>query len=163
MTSDGQSGVVLVNFAHVTRALTRTTGEAWVPPDPSSDQARARMRTKVLDRAIAALQDSQTRPGVLSSPEDDSAGALLQSFLAEHAMHAGKVDEVASGVLEAKFDSGDWGGWAASFFTWVEGLRPHPWLPAPETPQTVPNELRVAVVGDWGTAFTAHRSARKHP
>ena len=81
-------------------------------------------------------------------------GALLQSFLAERALEAGKVQPSATGrALEAKFDEQDWLGWSKSFFTWVQGIRPHDWLPEPRQPSLLPNVARVAVLGDWGTGL----------
>src|SRR5688572_3382297 len=48
---------------------------------------------------------------------------------------------------------GDLLGWARSLLTWVKGWDPHDWQTAPSTPDPIPNTLRVAILGDWGTGL----------
>jgi hypothetical protein len=103
-------------------------------------------------RALQLLQTAQARPGVMSTVEDPAVG-LLQSFMAEKMTEANRLQPAAGATLEAKFDERDLLGWAGSFFTWWRRLRPHPWLTAPATPDTVPSTFRLALFGDWATGL----------
>jgi len=49
--------------------------------------------------------------------------------------------------LEAKFDEDDILGWAGSLATWVRKLKPHAWQTAPAVADTLPDTLRVGILG----------------
>src|SRR5258707_13373600 len=76
-----------------------------------------------VNNALLEIRDHERSPDVLSSPPSAIA-SQLQTFLAERAIQENKATarDLPGGAEEAKFDSNDWVGWAASFFTWVGGL-----------------------------------------
>jgi hypothetical protein len=118
---------------------------------PVTDEQAARLVDE-LGQALRYLQSQEEVPGVLVCPED-RVTSLLQSFLAESALEAGKVAPASAGGLEAQFDEHDVLGWAKSLVTWIGRLRPHPWQTAPASPDPVPDTLRVAILGDWGSGL----------
>lgn len=129
--------------------------ESAVEVDPVD---RALMRAG-MERALANMEDEQGRGAVMYAP-DHGPTSLLQSFLAEAAegrfdelRAEGKLVPLPEGGFEAKFDTYDLAGWAASFFTWWgRVLRKHPFLGPPEAPdQRIPNWARIALLGDWGS------------
>ena len=144
---------VIVNYAQ-TRGRIATTAEAVISVTPTArDGVEGARMVAALDHAEGVLRNHQHHADVLTAP-DDRMASLLQSFVAARALEAGKVDVLpGQRTLEAKFDPNDWAGWVGSFFTWVRGLRPHPWIPAPSVPDTFPNHARIAVLGDWGTGL----------
>ena len=152
----------IVGFSQLQKAFpgaTEATGETPLPaPEPVTPTAGEQAR---LFNALAELQTHQRHADVLSAPNDQMA-ALMQSFTAGVRNASGQVVALPSGdVYEAKFDSHDWLRWAGSFFTWWRGIKPHDWLQASDTPEPLPNEARIAILGDWGTGlygapFCAH-------
>jgi hypothetical protein len=103
-------------------------------------------------KSLQTLEAAEKKSGVLAAP-DDQFTSLLQSYLAEASLQTGKVESVDGGGLEAQFDERDILGWAGSLFTWVRRLKPHKWLTAPSTPDPLPNTLRAAILGDWGSGL----------
>jgi hypothetical protein len=151
---------VVVNFSQIANAFGGAEAvfaaheEANV--DGSDDEGAFRA---VMGRAITSLQDAETVPDVLSSP-DDPAGALLQSFLAEQAAASGMVQAGTADALEATFDKHDYWGWARgagwNFIKTKLGRQSRhallPW-PKPADNQRLPPGARVAIMGDWGTGL----------
>ncbi|HZQ83500.1 MAG TPA: metallophosphoesterase [Acidimicrobiales bacterium] len=151
---------VVVNFSQIADAFGGAEAafaahdEADAPPSADDTAFRA-----VMSRAITALQDSETEPGVLSSP-DDAAGALLQSFIAEQAEAGGLVQPTTGDALEAKFDKHDYWGWARgagwNFLSTKLGRQNRhallPW-PKPGDTQRLSTGAKVAILGDWGTGL----------
>jgi hypothetical protein len=112
-----------------------------------------------LGNALGVIEERDRNNGVLVAV-DDPLASLLQTFLADKSQESEKLEPIDTGGLEATFDDNDWGGWAKSFFTWWRGIKPHPWLNQPTT-KTIPNDARIAVLGDWGTGlYGAPVSAR---
>ena len=103
-------------------------------------------------RALQILEEAQGRPGVMATAPDPLV-ANLQTFMttvmapAEH-----RLQESPNQTLEAKFDSHDILGWAGSFFSWWRKLNPFDWV-VPGAPTAVPDQMRVAMFGDWGTGL----------
>ena len=118
---------------------------------PATDEEAAQF-LEDLAKAMDYLEKEEKVPGVLTSP-DDRFTSLLQSHLAHKSMEEKKVEPVASGGFEAKFDEKDVLGWAKSLFTWVQKLDTYDWQTAPPVPDPLPNKLRTAVLGDWGTGL----------
>ena len=125
--------------------------EAFESTEPMATDEDAAALNENLVRALKILEAEQKHSGVLAAP-DDRFTSLLQSQLAENALMAGKVEPVDQG-LEARFDEKDLLGWARSLLTWVKGWDPHDWQTAPATPDQIPNTVRVAILGDWGTGL----------
>lgn len=131
------------------KAPAREGYEADEPP--ATDEEAARLMGE-LTEALKHLEAKQQIPGILVSP-DDRFTSLLQSALAAKSLEVGKIGPLNSGGFEAQFDEHDVIGWAKSLFTWIKGLHRHKWQPAPAIPDTLPNTLRVGILGDWGTGL----------
>ncbi len=144
---------VVVSFSNVSRTLGRESVAEHVPPELAALEPAERVRLQAgLEAALAMLEDDQREPGVMVAPNHAPA-ALLQSFLAEQAAQAGKVEPTRAGGYEAKFDAKDWLGWAGSFFSWWRKLKKHDWLSAHPDPDPMPAGARVAMLADWGTGL----------
>lgn len=128
--------------------------EGFESDEPPATDAEARQFEAELERALTILAAEEKAPGVLAAP-DDQFTSLLQSLVAERAAEESKLKpaEDGSGNLEAQFDEHDILGWAKSLFTWVKRLKPHKFLPPPAAPEALPNTLRTAILGDWGTGL----------
>lgn len=120
----------------------------------TGDAVEQAMLVAGVNNAILEILDHERDPAVLSSPPSAIA-SQLQTFLAERAVaeNKAKARTLPGGAEEAKFDSGDWLGWAASFFTWIGRLDKAKWLTAPAEPAAMPADARVAMLGDWGTGL----------
>jgi Calcineurin-like phosphoesterase len=107
-----------------------------------------------INNALLEILDHESSPEILSSPPSEIA-SQLQTFLAERASEENKptARELPGGAVEAKFDSKDWLGWAASFFTWIGQLDKAKWLIAPTNPDPMPDNARIALLADWGTGL----------
>jgi hypothetical protein len=127
-----------------------------VIPDP----ARADDLVNQLSDGLDELEKAQgDHPQVLHTPRNTMA-ALLQTHVAQNAVRENKieslilksVDFIVEG-FEVKFSADDLAGWFGSFFTWIEGIEPAA-CPRPAAAATpVPNNFRIALVGDWGTGL----------
>jgi hypothetical protein len=141
---------VIVNYPQIASIAGR---EATGPSGLSSgDEA-------ILGRALAALEDATVEPDVLTAPNDQAA-ALLQTFLAERALEAERVEDGYAGALEAKFDSRD-PGWIRAAIPYIRThlgvARRAPRPPFTDTIHPLPDPCRVAVLGDWGTGLYGAR------
>ncbi|HSS18588.1 MAG TPA: metallophosphoesterase [Pyrinomonadaceae bacterium] len=127
--------------------------ESFESAGPPATAKQAARQVENLTRALKVLEKAQKHKTVLAAP-DDQFTSLLQSRLAELSLDAGKVKRAKGmDVLEAQFDEHDLLGWGKSLFSWIKGLRPHKWQTAPATPDKLPNDVRVAILGDWGTGL----------
>ncbi|HEX3248768.1 MAG TPA: hypothetical protein VHS05_05015 [Pyrinomonadaceae bacterium] len=123
----------------------------------TNDPIEAGMMLASLGNALKTLEaaDNGTRAGVLLSTEHKVA-SLLQSYLADKSEEEDKLDPLAAGGEEAKFDEKDLFRWFFSLFTWLKGIKSHPWLQAPAAPDPFPDgvdTVRLALLGDWGTGL----------
>ena len=103
-----------------------------------------------LNEALAELQKGDSNP-VLTTPRHQDA-ALLQSFLAKTATEEQKLAPLTVGQ-EVQFSNADWVRWMLSFFTWVEGIKKHDPTPPPADIGALPDQFRLAILGDWGTGL----------
>jgi hypothetical protein len=166
---------VIVSYEHLSNAISKalkkdpnSIAEAPQKPVPpgyeafESDEPPATAQESTewfenLSRSLKILEAEQRDTGVLAAP-DDQFTSLLQSQLAEISLEEDKVEATAGGDgLEAQFDEHDILGWAKSLFTWIRKIRPHKWQTAPATPDSIPNNTRVAILGDWGTGLYGAR------
>ena len=125
--------------------------EAFESDEPPASDDEAAALFESYTRALKILEADQRHSGVFVAP-DDQFTSLLQSHLAESALQMGKVEQTDDG-LEAQFDEHDVLGWAKSLFTWWKKIRPHKWRVAPDAAENMPNKVRVAILGDWGTGM----------
>jgi hypothetical protein len=125
-----------------------------------ADPAKADALVSQLSDGLDDLQTAQGKyPQILHTPRNVTA-ALLQTHVAQHAAQENKlVSLIMKGVefveeaFEVKFSDDDFIGWMASFFTWIEAIVPAV-CPRPAAVATpVPNDFRIALLGDWGTGL----------
>ncbi|ESZ04289.1 metallophosphoesterase [Mesorhizobium sp. L2C089B000] len=108
-----------------------------------------------IGNALNSLRRSQKNAGalVLNTPHD-AAAARLQSLVASGEKGRLILQPLPTGGLEAKFDTGDWFGWATVAWEKLKNPFPHP-LIRPKRAQAIPfqDQGRIAVLGDWGTGL----------
>ncbi len=103
-----------------------------------------------LNEALAELKKGDSNP-VLTTPRHQLA-ALLQSHLAKKATDEQKLAPLDVGQ-EVQFSNADWLRWLLSFFTWIEGIQKHDLTPPPTEIGLLPDQFRLAILGDWGTGL----------
>ncbi len=106
--------------------------------------------------ALQALSDRKSEvqaaggdPEILHVVDDETA-SLLQSFTDEDLSSVQARPYTLDG-REVAYDSHDLSGWIKSFSTWRRGKGRHEWIDTPGPPVRIPNQARIAVLGDWGT------------
>lgn len=105
-----------------------------------------------LSHALQVLEAEGGPEDVMVSPRDEIA-SLLQTFLARESAKHEKIEPLAAGGYEAKFDHHDILGWAGSFFRWWKKLKPHEFIDWDGKADRLPNQARVAVLSDWGSGL----------
>ena len=118
----------------------------------STENEGVRDLLRDIEKALPEIQKEPESPGVMVTTRDKTA-SMLQTFLAQQARQAGKVENAAARALEAKFDSNDILGWFGSFFSWWKKIRPHPWVAGSSEPDPFPDAARIALLSDWGTGL----------
>ena len=144
----------IVGFSQLQEAFPCTTEDTTGAPSSAPELVTPTAEEQArLFNALAELKSQQRHTDVLTAPNDQMA-ALMQSFTAGVSNASGQVGALPAGdVYEAKFDSQDWLRWAGSFFTWWRGIVRHDWLQASDIPESLANQARVAILGDWGTGL----------
>ncbi len=118
----------------------------------SAEAQETRQLLGKLTESLAIISAEPESPGVMATFRD-ATSSQLQTFLAQQARSANKVDAARAGGLEAKFDSHDILGWFGSFFTWWKKIKPYPWIQGDAQPEDFPEVARVALLADWGTGL----------
>lgn len=144
---------IIVNFGQLTEGF--GSGDEAVAglaaPGPTDD-LEAAMVVATLQRGVAALEDAQVEPDVMSSP-DDPVAAVLQSLLAENAASLGTPAPLAAGGREVRFDQYDI-RWAKTLVGLIKtrlNIGKFDFRAGPTSATVIPSRTRVAVLGDWGT------------
>lgn len=102
---------------------------------------------------LIELEEEEGEPELLTVPRDRLASLTLSS-LAEKPPQGSSFVELATGGAEVVFSNRDILGWLGSLFDWVGQIRPHPIMrPSGTAPARIPNQARVALLGDWGTGL----------
>jgi len=113
---------------------------------------RAAIMAKIAS-ALTAMQETEEQDGgptVLSSPQNELA-ARMQATLADHGT---EFKPLPAGGQELKFDSvTDWYGWAWSWLSEWNNEHHKIVRPASGDAEVVKNDLRIALVSDWGTGL----------
>lgn len=153
------SAPVVVTFRQIERILTgqeavgnlQEVALSDVSATPAEKAAVMAAMGKVLRELRRAEQDAGAL--VLTTAQDGPA-SRLQSMIAAGEGGALSLEPLASGGLEAKFDTGDWLGWATVAWARLRHPRKHPIArPASAVPEALPDVARVGIVGDWGTGM----------
>lgn len=172
LTAESLAAAMSTRFAQQTRAA----GEEALPGDLAAgsvlDQAIRESTDDPAERvelqmAFAEAQrrlaeaEGVSRPGVMVSV-DDRLVSIIQSALTEKAAEASKLESRRSGPGAesiagpeklVRFADSDLLGWFKVVITKIRYRGKQPWQTAPEEPETIPNNARIAMMGDWGTGM----------
>lgn len=126
---------------------------AAAPEMPEMDELQRIAMFNQLEEAIAEIARADKTPGVFFVP-DHQAASLLLAFMAREGVAQQKLEEVKDGRFEVKFDDLDLKGWIGSFLSdWIKRFKKHPFIGAAPIPETIGNQTRLAMLGDWGTGL----------
>lgn len=103
---------------------------------------------------------------IMHTPQNEMA-ARLQTFLVRQAAAAGKLDapkgaakvltptgeSFAPAVLFVKFDNDDIAGWLGMFPELIFKPARAAWIDPPPAAEPIPDDVKIAVFGDWGTGL----------
>lgn len=117
-------------------------------------------------QAIADLEAADQGGGVLSTPQNALA-SRLQTLLASQADAADKTHTVipacqvttpagtsaAVETVQVKFDNNDLIGWLGTGLQIIFKPDKHPWISPPVVPDTIPDDVTLALFSDWGTGL----------
>lgn len=147
----------LFNTPGAAEALAETARPALESAGASEvDEAAAHFALRrALDDLKRARQASGAGTEVLTTPHN-AVAARLQTLLAsgELAPHGEfALQPLASGGLEAKFDTGDVFGWASVVWQKLKSPGRYPIIRPAPVPEPIPDNARIAVLGDWGTGL----------
>ena len=123
----------------------------------TDDEAQAAMLLIAISSALKGLDSAQTSIGAghLVAPESQTA-AIIQTTLAElaaeGAIDMGAATVAPSGANEIPFDHWDIVKWIGAVLVKLTS-RKWPWSEGLSTAHNVGNQLRIALVADWGTAM----------
>ncbi len=106
----------------------------------------------ILMRKIQSVPESEA-DSVVMTTQQHAAISRLQSLIASGEAGDLKLEEAPSGGLEAKFDTGDLGGWASVAWARIANPINKPMIPPLATPEALPEVGRIALLGDWGTGL----------
>ena len=150
---------VVVTFRQIERVLTGQEAVGNLQEVANSDTgATPAERAAVMaamGHVLRQLHRAEREAGalVLTTAQDGPA-SRLQSMIAAGEAGGLSLEPLASGGLEAKFDTSDWFGWATVAWTKLRHPHKHPMArPASAVPDPLPDAARVAIVGDWGTGM----------
>ena len=154
--ANGEAKAV-ITYREIHNALTeRPTAEAISSLDEV--EGTLTQRNEFLANFAQALrlierEEEKADPEVLTVPRDRLASLTLSS-LAEEPPEGSSLEELAAGGSEVIFSNRDIRGWLRSLFDWAGRLRPHPIMrPSGTEPRQLPNRVRAALLGDWGTGL----------
>ncbi len=157
--TDKQNAPVIVTFRQIENALTGeeavgNLNEVAERDDEISPVEKAAIKA-AMGRILRDLEEAEKTAGAaVLTTAHNAAASRLQSLIAsgEHADLT--FEALPTGGYEAKFDTGDWSGWASVVWQKIKHRSPHPMVrPKKAVAETMPEEARVAVMGDWGTGL----------
>ena len=108
-----------------------------------------------LGHVLREIRHAENKAGavVLTTPQLGTA-SRLQSLIASGEAADVSFVELATGGLEAKFDTRDWFGWATVAWAKLKNPHPHPIIrPKKAEALAFPDAGRVGVIGDWGSGL----------
>lgn len=162
--SVGNRKPIVVSYRGISSTLTEkvmTEAVGQLEEDEGTPAQRAALLAG-FGQALRAieLEDKKADPDVLVVPRNRLA-SLMMSRLAENPPEGNIYEELEAGGVELKFAVPDAGvdvdawGWFKSLFSWVRKSQYHPLVPPPDGtgPTELPQQARVALLGDWGTGL----------
>jgi hypothetical protein len=144
--------VPIVNYAGLEESLDSAEAAVGEVGLSSEDEVfQTRLRAAIAHVQVELKRATKHRD-IMVAPSDRLT-ARFQSLIAEYARAEGKVAPLPPGGEEVKFDKHDWFGWVRAFGP--EWLRLHPrhGFRRPRFIEDIPNKLRLALFGDWGTGL----------
>jgi hypothetical protein len=133
----------------------------------NGDPAERDRLIKQWNDAVSSLQAAKnsTEP-VLSTPQNDLA-SRLQTMLADRSASVGQLETVqpqttvttdagdseAVESVQVKFDNNDLIGWLGTGLRILFKKTNHPWIAPPIGAETIADDAKIAVFGDWGTGL----------
>jgi hypothetical protein len=116
------------------------------------EHAQAMAMTGAILRELQKAEAKQGSDAVLVTAQHGPA-SRLQSLIASGEAGNLSLTAMPAGGLEAKFDTGDWLGWATVAWTKLKHPNAHPLVPGSPVPRALPDTGRVGLIGDWGTGL----------
>lgn len=116
------------------------------------EQAQAMAMTGAILRELQSAEAKQEIDSVLVTAQHGPA-SRLQSLIASGEAGSLSLTAMPAGGLEAKFDTGDWLGWATVAWAKLKHPHPHKLIPGAPAPRPLPDKGRVGLIGDWGTGL----------
>jgi hypothetical protein len=151
---------VVVTFREVRKILTGQEAVEAIPEaanaDPDATPVQRAAAAAAMGQVLRQLEkaDRDGEGALVFTGAQDGPASRLQSLIASGEKANLTLEPLAAGGLEAKFDTGDWLGWAQVAWAKLKHLVPHPMKrPTSTTPDPLPNAARIAIVGDWGTGL----------
>lgn len=119
----------------------------------SLEQAQAMAMTGAILRELQKAETDMGSDRVMVTAQHGPA-SRLQALIASGEAGSLSVQAMPAGGLEAKFDTGDWLGWATVAWAKLRSGGKHALLkPRHAGPQPFPEKARVGIAGDWGTGL----------
>ena len=148
---------VIVTRAEVERVFVQKNGESAIHEAALEasplEHAQAMAMTGAILRELQRAEEAATTDRVIVTAQHGPA-SRLQSLLASGEAGALGLTPMPAGGLEAKFDTGDWLGWASVAWAKLRHPRPHDLLkPRQPGPQPLADSGRIGLIGDWGTGL----------
>lgn len=148
---------VIVTRKEIERVFIQKNGESAIHQAAQEvspmEHAQALAMTAAIMRELNKAELAMGSDRVAVTAQHGPA-SRLQSLIASGEAGELTLQPMAAGGLEAKFDTGDWGGWATVAWAKLKNLIPHKLVePKSAAPQTLPDSGRVALLGDWGTGL----------
>jgi hypothetical protein len=148
---------VIVTRSEVERIFRQEKAESAIHQEAEQEgaleHAQAMAMTGAILRELQKAEDSQGTDRVLVTAQHGPA-SRLQSLIASGEGGDLQLQPMPAGGLEAKFDTGDWIGWASVAWAKLKHPKKHPLQrPSSPVPQPLPKSGRIGLVGDWGTGL----------
>jgi hypothetical protein len=150
---------IVVTFREIEKVLTGNEAVSNIQEAANSDAESSPSERAAVMAAIGnvltELRRAEQKAGarVLSTPHHGPA-SRLQSLIASGEAARLAFEPLPTGGLEAKFDTGDWFGWATVAWQKLKHAVPHKMLrPRSSLAEPLPTAGRIALIGDWGTGL----------
>lgn len=150
---------VVVTFQQIEKALTKQEAvgnlrEAAEADTDVTDLERGRVMA-AMGGILNDLRKAESDAGAtVLTTAHNGAASRLQSLLASGENADLAFEPLPTGGFEAKFDTGDWFGWAQVAWQKLKHRTPHPLIrPSTALAEPMDEQARIAVIGDWGTGL----------
>jgi hypothetical protein len=157
MSADGKDVPIVVTLREIEKVLANTEAVSNIDEAARQDQTISDLERgaamAAVGQALRELRQSEDGSGapVMTTAQHGPA-SRLQSLIASGEAGSLQLEVLDTGGYEAKFDTGDWLGWARVAWEKLKHPTPHDMLrPKHSRPAPLPEQARIGIVGDWGT------------